>query len=271
MTGCRRWRSYHRAASSEQIADACYNTARPARRSSHADPITYLDEHHWFPDGAFNPSREQLVRWRERTRKPQVSQSEVQELGDSEGKYFEANMARLGEPSLMKPLADVIEAYRFTWFRAFLPPIAVRVARTATGAFLIVREAKGDEEHPSQDSDDKEVRMLSAQQWTCLELLVQAAQFWKLPTVEGGPSPDGQEWLFEGAKGSKYHVVNRWDPLGRKSLVKYTRLAWYLMRLGGVKRNPVHVNSPAEETVRAIQRAAAIHETQETVGLRPYR
>jgi hypothetical protein len=43
--------------------------------------------------------------------------------------------------------------------------------------------------------------------------------FWKAPNpVDDHPGMDGAQWIIEGVKGGKYHVVDRWMP---KSGVTY--------------------------------------------------
>jgi hypothetical protein len=43
---------------------------------------------------------------------------------------------------------------------------------------------------------------------------VKRFQFWELPTHETSATVgcDGSQWIIEGVKGGKYHVVDRWTP-----------------------------------------------------------
>lgn len=43
---------------------------------------------------------------------------------------------------------------------------------------------------------------------------IQRLQFWELPTHETPETVgcDGSQWIIEGVKGDKYHVVDRWMP-----------------------------------------------------------
>lgn len=49
-------------------------------------------------------------------------------------------------------------------------------------------------------------------QWACLEALLQAGQFWRLPESGGHFGIDGADWLVEGNREGQYHCVSRWSP-----------------------------------------------------------
>jgi hypothetical protein len=45
---------------------------------------------------------------------------------------------------------------------------------------------------------------------------VNSVGFWELVTHEDSvdSGPDGSQWIIEGTKDGKYHVVDRWSPKG---------------------------------------------------------
>ena len=55
-------------------------------------------------------------------------------------------------------------------------------------------------------------RQLTSVEWTQVSDGLAKIGFWKMPVREGRGGNDGAQWILEGRKGSKYHVVDRWTP-----------------------------------------------------------
>lgn len=149
--------------------------------------------------------------------------------------WYSKHLIALREPSLYKK--NKIQAYRFTWLRTFDNPIAVRVEvyDDGSGKLLLKRtDGKGGYE-PGKLVLDQSV-VLSKNE--ALELLrrVDDCKFWKLPIREDKFGKDGAQWIIEGIKNQKYHIVDRWSP--RSGCIK--ELGLYFIKLSGMEVNEVY-------------------------------
>jgi hypothetical protein len=64
---------------------------------------------------------------------------------------------------------------------------------------------------------EKRSRALTGEQTAAFLALINRTNFWGIATnIDSGDAMDvqteGSEWVLEGAKGGKYHVVTRWSP-----------------------------------------------------------
>jgi hypothetical protein len=61
---------------------------------------------------------------------------------------------------------------------------------------------------------ENRTRRLTREQVRAFVDRVSSSEFWRLPTLENPPigGPDGSQWIIEGVKNGKYHVVDRWTP-----------------------------------------------------------
>jgi hypothetical protein len=134
--------------------------------------------------------------------------------------WYSKQLKALHEPSLweLSQTAPNAEVYRFLWLRSFHHPIAIRVVVRASGSSRInSRMTSG-----TGGLEPGGIRRYSTS-WlrkALTEELLTAfanADFWNLPTlldVNCAPQVDGAQWIFEGARNGKYHVIDRWSPNG---------------------------------------------------------
>jgi hypothetical protein len=136
--------------------------------------------------------------------------------------WYSKCLRALKEPSLWKlsqedPSAEI---YRFLWLRSFDEPIAVRLIVTDRGGRLVSKMTSGragsDLGHLILDRQSP----LSKQVPMFLDA-IQELKFWDLPSRAPqviGPDGsikigvDGAQWIIEGVKQGRYHVVDRWSP-----------------------------------------------------------
>jgi len=75
------------------------------------------------------------------------------------------------------------------------------------------------------------MQSLSKEQVREVMALIEAANFWRLPTEDEGPlGTDGADWVLEGVQSSQYHIVTRWNAGGTafgKALLELLRLSNY--------------------------------------------
>ncbi len=144
----------------------------------------------------------------------------------------------MGEPPLWKPVMDphAPDVFRLIWLPSFDPPVAVRVVKTGGSVMLYAEILKGRPTIRLGEIGMKKQAKLNAADWAQLQVHLERAQFWKMPTHPPKPEPgdgvavDGDELICEGVAGSKYHIVNRAnvdDP-------NYNKLCWYVLSLSGL-------------------------------------
>jgi hypothetical protein len=140
---------------------------------------------------------------------------------DSWSDQFKANwysheLKDLKEPSLTASNSPSAESYRFLWLRTFNNPVAIRLDLQPDGTgVLTTKVANGEsgffqvKKHLIQDVS----RPLTREQVQEFLAQVKRANFWSLPSnVNDQEGTDGSQWIIEGAKKGKYHVVDRWSP-----------------------------------------------------------
>jgi hypothetical protein len=139
---------------------------------------------------------------------------------DRKGDNFRANwystqLRALREPSLLhlagKPLS---QSYRFLWLRTFNHPVAVRIDIKPDGtATLAIKVASGAGGYAPGTLIENTTRALSNTEVNRFLALVDRVNFWSAPNpVDDQTGTDGSQWIIEGVRDGKYHVVDRWMP-----------------------------------------------------------
>jgi hypothetical protein len=195
------------------LATAC---ASPARAPAET-PAAY------FPPGTFEPAVDDdafVVSW------------------------YSKHLRALREPSVAALAGKQGHAYRFLWLRTFDAPIALRVDVAPDGSGTLTVKAtsgRGGYEpgtlvtHQRRAMPPAEVRQFLSR--------LSTARFWALPTrerpdiAEDGSitvSADGAQWILEGVRRGRYHVVDRWSP----EHGAYREAALWLVRRAGLRIEP---------------------------------
>jgi hypothetical protein len=143
--------------------------------------------------------------------------------------WYSHELRVLGEPPLSRESSGaspgsssdgVVESYRFLWLRTFDPPIVVRMDVKADGTGMVTAKvADGQAGFPDTSNRvvENRSRALTREQTAAFLALINRTNFWSIATnIDPGDAmdvqTDGSEWVLEGAKGGKYHVVARWSP-----------------------------------------------------------
>jgi hypothetical protein len=119
------------------------------------------------------------------------------------------------ESSLSCGTPEGVEVYRFLWLRSFHHPIAVRIMGLAEGgARLVAVELTGAGGYEPGHILQRIERSLGDSEWQGLQRLLDATDFWKMPTqpVQPDLGVDGAQWIVEGRRLNEYHVVDRFMP-----------------------------------------------------------
>jgi hypothetical protein len=129
--------------------------------------------------------------------------------------WYSAQLDALQEPSLYQMAkASNSESYRFLWLRTFHHPVAVRVDVKPDGTgMLTVKITTGAGGYRPGTISENRSQLLSKKQIATFLAMVDDVQFWKAPNpVDDQRGTDGSQWIIEGVKDGRYHVVDRWSP-----------------------------------------------------------
>jgi hypothetical protein len=145
----------------------------------------------YFPPGAFYPKPEHekfIVDW------------------------YTKHLRAMGEMSLLSQPDSHAESYRFLWLRSFHHPVAVRVWRSGDGLFLNVKQLSGAGGYEPGRLIINQTRQLTNAEWDGFVSLLDRSCYWQLPAEIDEMGNDGAQWILEGAREGRYHVVDRWTP-----------------------------------------------------------
>ena len=157
--------------------------------------------------------------------------------------WYSKHLRALREPSVAALAGKQGHAYRFLWLRTFDAPIALRVNVSPDGSGTLtvkVTSGRGGYEpgtlvtHQRRAMPRAEVRQFVAR--------LSTARFWALPTREPAIAEDGSitvkadgaQWILEGVRRGRYHVVDRWGPESGA----YREAALWLVRRAGLWIEP---------------------------------
>jgi hypothetical protein len=130
--------------------------------------------------------------------------------------WYSTHLKALNEPSLLhlssKPS---YESYRFVWLRTFRHPVTVRLDITVDGiGELTTKVSDGLGGYMPGEIIENFSRRLTRERTSLFLAGVEKNKFWELPSYDNsGPlGLDGSQWIIEGVKDGKYHVVDQWTP-----------------------------------------------------------
>jgi hypothetical protein len=86
-------------------------------------------------------------------------------------------------------------------------------------------------------------RPLTEVEWKAVSDGLAGLNFWRMPTEVLEFGRDGSQWVLEGRKGERYHVVDRWSPetgAYHEFCLELLRLSGFLDPSGTGKREGVY-------------------------------
>ena len=122
------------------------------------------------------------------------------------------------------------ESYRFLWLRAFHKPVAIHVWRAGAQHFIVVKRLNGRGGYDPGRFDLYWSHSLTENEWDAFMLHLEHSQYWLMPTQEEKPMFDGAQWIMEGYREGRYHVVDRKSP----DSGAYRDACLYLLRQSGL-------------------------------------
>jgi hypothetical protein len=161
---------------------------------------------------------------------------------DFKAKWYSTQLRGLQEPSLFALATNrEAESYRFLWLRSFHHPIAVRVDVQADGSWVLVTKvASGAGGYSPGALTTNTSRQLTTQEAQSFRSKVEDGGFWNAPNpVNDQTGTDGSEWVIEGVKAGRYHVIDRWSPTNGPAHELGLFLAFDLARLS-IPKNEIY-------------------------------
>ncbi|HXQ74218.1 MAG TPA: hypothetical protein VN844_27185 [Pyrinomonadaceae bacterium] len=126
--------------------------------------------------------------------------------------WYAKHLGAMDEAPLSFPDEQVRESYRFLWLRSFHHPVGVRLWKTEMDQFITVNELSGAGGYEPGTSILKSQRRLSQSEWDAFKRLLEYSCYWEQPTDADDAGLDGAQWLLEGFREGRYHLVVRWTP-----------------------------------------------------------
>ena len=145
--------------------------------------------------------------------------------------WYSKHLSAMKEESLYSPEDEWVESYRFLWLRTFHHPVAVRIWKCGSVRFISVKELDGAGGYEPGNLIFDRKRELTPDEWSGFLRHLEDSCYWQLPSRDDGGGFDGAQWIFEGVKGGRYHVVDRWTPQNGS----YRELCLYVLKLSGLK------------------------------------
>jgi len=127
-------------------------------------------------------------------------------------------------------LANEDESYRFLWLRSFHRPVAIHVWRAGDRHFLVLKRLNGRGGYAPGTSDLYWARSLSENDWDAFMLHLEHSAYWLMPAEDDRMLEDGAQWILEGYRDGRYHVVDRQSP----GSGAYRDACMYLLRQSGL-------------------------------------
>lgn len=165
-------------------------------------------------------------------------------LSDSRTRWYSEHLAAMNERVLTEPetangLAATKESYRFLWLPSFWHPVAVRFEDIGGRYRVNVKELDGKGGYQPGKLVRDESRELTRKRWNELTRRIQKCSFWTMATTEESRILDGEQWILEGVRGGKYHIVDRQSPKAsteHRKLREYCELGLFILREAGFPR-----------------------------------
>lgn len=132
--------------------------------------------------------------------------------------WYSGQLSALQEPSVwkMSQQKPTVEVYRFLYLRTFHHPISVRLTIASDGTGLLTsKETNGAGGYEPGRLIRNTATKLTKDQAGWFRDDVDRFGFWKLPArrdTKGEVGLDGAQWIVEGSKDGRYHIVDRWSP-----------------------------------------------------------
>ncbi|GLS25956.1 hypothetical protein [Marinibactrum halimedae] len=143
---------------------------------------------------------------------PSAQFSPESELDNFVSRWYSGHLRSMNE----KPLPQYSESQvvRFTWLANSQTPVTLRLTRSEDGHYEILgKKTDGDGGfEPGKIIDYKSAPVPTEVGDRLLNKFEKECRFWQQPTKKDQMGAGGSQWIFEGKKQARYHVVDLWQP-----------------------------------------------------------
>ena len=128
-------------------------------------------------------------------------------------------------------------AYRFFWMRSFHLPASFDLEINIDGSAQLTVEGLMEigSLYKEKFAKRKSFKISKNAVNKFLDYL-EKADFWNIPQNEPARGLDGANWIIEGAKKGKYHIVDRWSPEDGP----FREASLYLIKLSKLKIDEIY-------------------------------
>jgi hypothetical protein len=172
-------------------------------------------------------------------------------ISSFESEWYSKHLSAMVEPSLYPP-KDALTAYRLLILPTWGHPISVRAE--LAGGYCKLTSCRLDGQggyDPGKVAEKHEVT-LSGEDTLSLTKLLDTLKMFERPTEDEYLGMDGDQWIFEGVAGGKYHILNLWcagDEVEKRGLEPFIAVCQFLIFHSKVEQRPKnhdHELLPAE-------------------------
>lgn len=159
--------------------------------------------------------------------------SKYPKLSEWEARWYASELRQLREPSLLEGKnSRGYSVYRLLLISSFSPSLAIRLVVNPDGTGTLATKLRTNIRREDENSPVEQTLAVSSKQVNDFLSLLYEAGFWSLPTAKYAHGYDGEEWLLEGKRNDKYHIVDRWSGAMEAT---YFRACNYLRELSPLK------------------------------------
>lgn len=167
---------------------------------------------------------------------PNLVLDEEQSVHDFRAIWYAKYLQAMDEPSLWKTRKNGLHTYRFLWLRSFHKPICIRLTINRNGSGTIfAKKTSGRGGYETGDLADYKTKALEIEKVDQFLRKIESIRFWELPTWEKVYGLDGAQWILEGVRDGKYHIVDRFSPGG-----DFAATALLLIKYSGLEVGPIY-------------------------------
>ncbi len=142
---------------------------------------------------------------------PSAAIDSVSGLDTFKNRWYSYHLNRMNEP-ILHTQDEPYEVYRYTNLGTWSAPYTYRIENRGGVHQLTFVITSGQGGYHAGSVTNREVVEVSIDEWKELHNRIDSIDFWNTPVQDGVIGLDGSEWILEGYKDGKYHVLTRWTP-----------------------------------------------------------
>ncbi len=164
-------------------------------------------------------------------------------ISEFESEWYSKHLSAMGEPSL-SPAKKEVTTYRFLILPTWGHPVSVRAE--LSGELFKLTSCRLDGQggyDPGKVAERHEVT-LSKADTAKLSKLLDVLKMFERPTEDTESGMDGDQWIFEGVSGGKYHILNIWcavEDTKKRGLEPFVQVCQFLITQSKLNERPKNI------------------------------